>query len=293
MFKASYLVILFDKRPELSLTLNTILSSGNDYTDCSLVVWSNGPNSIKNELSYLNKFKKIGFSVDFYETTGNESLAKIYNYFIENYDSERYVLLDDDSTLNSDYLVGSMNSHPSYVSVPLIKHGGEIEGPILNGKVCTQLGPIPEEQRFVAIGSGLIIGKGLVKKVKQRYSELFDENFYLYAVDTTFFYRLFKIGANVDINVINGFEHSLSRLNKDSDPISGFRKKERTYAILLTALHYSKYPKLKIIKLLLVDLRKLILRTPTDLDLKASLFFVFDKKHYRCSNNKEVTKIEI
>ncbi|MFN1551714.1 glycosyltransferase family 2 protein [Vibrio natriegens] len=293
MFKTSYLVILFDKKPELSLTLNTILSSDNDYTDCSLVVWSNGPKSIKNELSYLNRFKEIGFSVDFYETTENESLAKIYNYFIDNYDSERYVLLDDDSTLNSDYLIDSMNSNPSFVSVPLIKHGGEIEGPILNGKICTQLGLIPEEQRFVAIGSGLIIGKDLVRKVKQSYSSLFDENFYLYAVDSTFFYRLFNIGANVDINVIDGFEHSLSRLNKDSDPISRFRKKERTYAILLTALHYSKYPKLKIIKLILIEFRKLILRTTTELDLRSSLFFILNRKHYRYSTNKDVTKIEL
>ncbi|WP_413691538.1 hypothetical protein [Psychromonas sp. KJ10-2] len=99
---------------------------------------------------------------------------------------------------------------------------------------------ITRKSKVVSIGSGLVIGRDVAAFVKKIYGDIFDERFYLYGVDTTFFLRVFNSNLSNRINIISGFQHSLSRLQKESNEVKKFRCIERSYDKGLTIRFYKK-----------------------------------------------------
>ncbi|MBB1356384.1 hypothetical protein H5072_20460, partial [Pseudoalteromonas sp. SR45-5] len=100
--KLAIVVLLFKKEISDSKTLSTLLESNLNFQNCKLTVWNNGPDELINK--NLEPFMLKGFEVEVIETVENESLAKIYNRFINKNIAQKYIILDDDTQLNDLYL---------------------------------------------------------------------------------------------------------------------------------------------------------------------------------------------
>ena len=123
--------------------------------------------------------------------------------------------------------------------MPIILANGKPQSPCANGVFSA--GPYSKNEYVTAIGSGIIISKEAANIVKKKYGNIFDENFALYGVDTSFFIRLNKLALTENLTSIPGFEHSLSRLEVESADIKLFRKLERSYDFGLTLRHYPSF----------------------------------------------------
>lgn len=281
MFETAILVLLYNKEITESNTINTLMESKAQYPNARLVIWNNGPQQLKSRDCTL--LQSLGYDVVLEETLNNESLAVIYNKFISGNRAEKYILLDDDSALNAEYILASSQSKPTDISMPLISSEGKVETPHINGKPYSPETELTSNSKVITIGSGLVIGDDITDILKENYNDVFDERFYLYGVDTTFCLRIFNSKLANRINIISGFNHSLSRLEKEDLKTTKFRRLERSYDQGLTLKYY--YPLSKAIYILFqrsyhTSKRKLSMQ-PHDIDFlplfKAFLF----GKHYR------------
>lgn len=228
------MVLLYNKTVDLSTTLKLFKCMAID--NAKLIIWNNGPSSISLELEYLNENRWGG--VELIQTLDNKPLSYIYNQVIELYPAERYVFLDDDSQLTDKYLMAMASSNAG-VAVPAILSHGEYRSPTVSGKFTP--GPYQVTDKVIAIGSGIGVHHDIAQKIKIHYGDVFDSRFALYGVDTTFFLRLHQLGLSDQVEMIDGFEHSLSRLENESQAMSRFRQVERAYDLGLTIRHYTPW----------------------------------------------------
>lgn len=136
--------------------------------------------------------------------------------------------------------------------MPLIFKDNEIVNPCNHATPVSGLRLIEKEDYITTIGSGLVLGKNVIKRILQRHSTVFDERFYLYGVDTTFCYRLNDLNLFESILIISGFEHSLSRLEIEDSETLRFRQIERSKDLALRVRYYcSLQEKMKEIAMLL------------------------------------------
>lgn len=234
--KTVILILLYNKSISESETWLKLYKSSVDTSSVSLIVWNNGPSSISLELEYLNE-NRWG-SVELIQTLDNKPLSYIYNQVIERYPAERYVFLDDDSQLTETYLMAMASSNAG-VAVPAILSHGEYRSPTVSGKFTP--GPYQVTDKVIAIGSGIGVRHDIAQKIKNHYGDVFDSRFALYGVDTTFFLRLYQLGLSDQVEMIDGFEHNLSRLESESQAMSRFRQVERAYDLGLTIRHYTPW----------------------------------------------------
>jgi hypothetical protein len=237
MFETAILILLYNKGISSCKTINTLLESDIQYPNTKLVIWNNGPEQLKNR--DIGSLEGLGYDVDIEETLNNESLAVIYNRFLANYCADKYILLDDDSVLNAEYILASSGSKSSEISMPIISSEGKVQSPQIDGQPYCQEIELTLESKVITIGSGLVIGTDIVNNLKEDYNYVFDERFYLYGVDTTFCLRLFNSKLIKKIKIIPGFSHSLSRLSSESKAKSDFRMMERSYDLALTLRYYA------------------------------------------------------
>ncbi len=274
--KISILVTLYSCEILESETIRTLTSSDLDFKNVSLVIWNNGPSFLK--CNNLENLTACGFNnVELVETTENKSLSVIYNVFLNMSASDRFVFLDHDSTLNDSYLNDVLHCDDLNVAVPLIEMMGEVRSPTMKGEFRT--GPFADKDKFMAIGSGLVISAKVVQLMEQEFNQVFDERFYLYGVDTTFFFRVRKADLSHLVNLVSAFGHSLSRLEKESLATTEFRRVERSYDLGLRLRFYfsqSKYLLWFFVKVLVK--RSLGLNT---LSVKSIFKAVVFGRHYR------------
>jgi hypothetical protein len=230
-------------------------------------------------------FRGIGLDVDIQETINNESLAKIYNKFIKLVKSHKYVILDDDSHLNENYLELALDATECELCVPIITNKNKIEGPKCNGIIVSQIKKFDVDDKLMAIGSGMVIGNKVVSDIAAIYGSTFDERFYLYGVDYTFCHRVNQI-SSIDIRIIQGFEHSLSRLTDEASLVSEFRLKERSYDQGLQLRYYNPWWRsLHLAIHLLVDhIVKKLKKKKKSILLVDFLTAFIKGKHYRDNN---------
>ncbi|MDW2075371.1 hypothetical protein R7Z42_10145 [Vibrio sp. 1863] len=296
MLKCSYLVLLYGKKPSQSNTLETILSSQLRFDNCSITLWNNGPSSISNSLECIPKLEGLGFVVEVVETLENEAISKIYNEFISFRDSQKYVFLDDDSTLNDEYLSASLRLVDSEIGLPIIRSGSCISSPRENGIIRENIGLYEKEQEVMAIATGLVLGRNIIIEMLKKYNDVFDPRFYLYGVDTTFCFRINALKLAHKTRTIEGFEHSLSRLVAESKEASRFRRKERTYDTVLSSKFYF-FPNNKLrhykfmLRCALVYIYKIIFRKKQTIDILSLFRAIYSGKHYRDSENKLIERI--
>lgn len=279
--KTSILIVLYSCEITNSKTVQSLLSCNFKFDSSKLILWNNGPVSLKDK--NVNELAKLGFDIEIIETIHNESLAVIYNYCLDTFDSEKLVILDHDTMVNNCFLKVVFDVNNEYLCVPIIKMADEVKGPYVNKKIAVSAQQLDSESMVMAIGSGLIIGRSIADKLKKHYGSIFDERFYLYGVDSTFFHRInhLKIGGN--IKIIGALEHSLSRYEIEHEKITKFRLKERSYDFALQLRYY--YPVYKSCFLIVGTLFKSLYKKATNRKQSINVIdFIkafFIGKHYR------------
>jgi hypothetical protein len=283
MFDTAILILLYNKEINVSTTIHSLVNSEFQYAKARLVIWNNGPAPLK---SYdCTCIETLGYDVIIEETLNNESLAAIYNRFLDGNSAKKYILLDDDSDLNPEYVFASSKIKTTEVGMPMIFSQGVICAPTINNKPYTQDVKISIDDEILTIGSGLVIGEEILTKITQKYERVFDERFFLYGVDTSFCLRLFESKWTHIINVIPGFNHSLSRLQDENLEKSKFRRLERSYSAgLELRYYYSLYKALiSILDISLGTVKKIIFRQKHKINLFYFFKAILTGKHYRMS----------
>lgn len=281
MFDTAMLVLLYNKEINESCTIDSLVTAKAKHKNSKIIIWNNGPESLRERNTCF--LSALGYQVEIRETLNNESLAVIYNSFIDNVKANKYILLDDDSKLNDDYIEASEQCDESDIGMPLISSNGVIEAPFVNYVPYRMSMEIKPTDKIITIGSGLVIGSKIAAQVKAKYGDIFDERFYLYGVDSTFCLRLFALNITEKIKFIDGFNHSLSRLEKEDKSITEFRVKERSYDTGLTLRYY--YPLIKAVyslfRLTIIKIRNTFLNKTSTEKLTYLYKSFLTGKHYR------------
>lgn len=232
--KDSILVVLYNKRLIESTTLKTLQLE--KHSNLRLVIYNNGPILVEDNEGFLDTLKKIFNDVVFIQDISNKPLSKLYNDFLEQYESKRYYIFDDDTIIPEGYF--SESKDKSDITVPIIRTlSGDIVYPKVGSNVCIN-NEIKEDDFFYTIGSGLVIHETLLKKFSIFNMSLFDERYALYGVDVSIFRRILylkKMGEDIAISVDKELTHSLSRIDEKQN---SFRNKERLIDNVITLRHY-------------------------------------------------------
>ncbi|MEV3826268.1 hypothetical protein RI837_13780 [Aeromonas caviae] len=231
-YKLSILVVLYACHEDESKTLQSLNKCSVDER-VKIIIWNNGPKEIITAGNY-----------EVIQTIQNLPLSVIYNKFIESFDSERFVLFDHDSTIHQEYIDILLKACNEAIYLPVIYSNGEAIYPIYKDSFFSKKITINDDcelitpKMLMSIASGLSISATLVAKFKLLYGNVFDERFKFYGVDTSFFIRALKNNERFIIN--SSLNHSLSRLEKESEQRTLFRKKERLIdACLIFKNYYS------------------------------------------------------
>ncbi|WP_350432820.1 hypothetical protein ABIS04_05305 [Shewanella sp. H8] len=274
-----FTVVLYNKRVSNSSTVISLIKNFSQKCNSKLIIWNNG--------KLCCDFDGIDFEtieVELIDHRGNESLAKIYNTIIDGFNSDKYVFFDDDSNVNKQYLDDIFFANKFNTCIPIITAESNIISPtVLKGDL--KLGNIDNDTMLQGIGSGLVLSRYIIERIKVIQDLVFDERFYLYGVDTVFFNTLFSLKESTYITVIRGFEHDLSRLNNNNN--SYFRVKERSYAFGLYCRYYPSFINLK--NLLLLSI-KATYKNDELYNLKYVYKAIVSGKHYRNVNHETQIK---
>ena len=228
-----FIVLVYNKGIYESQSLKSLLIQKEHIPqESEIVIFNNGLNTFNTEDKIKFSQALLDFSsVSFIHGGKNESLAKIYNRVICDYDAKRYVFLDDDTVLNKDFL------HNTQVNVdlimPKIKSKGIAIYPFRRNYLVNTF-------KFITISSGLCISSDLLSKVKLKYGNCFDERFKLYGVDTSFCLRLCTLNQ-FSFSIKGTLEHSLSKFEKETKVVKNFRFRERTIADSLILRNYISF----------------------------------------------------
>lgn len=241
MLETAILVLLYNKEMKDSSTLNSLMKSTVQYSKAKIVIWNNGPKKL--DITACPELSHLGYQIEVVETISNDSLAVIYNRFIKANSAKKYILLDDDSELSEEFISASANSQPEHLSLPVITNNGKVQYPSIDRKRYSSKTTIKDHSRVTTIGSGLVIGINIVNALNQHYKSVFDERFYLYGVDTTFCLRVNESNQVKNIQLISGFDHSLSKLESESTKMNNFRRIERSYERGLKLRYYVPLPR--------------------------------------------------
>lgn len=274
-----FIIVLYNKKCSESITLkNLVMCSLNVDSIC--IVWNNGPQSIKVDAKEF--FSKTNIDYNLIETVENISLAKIYNRVMIQYEAKRYIILDDDSKISSHYFTALDSIAVNDVGMPVIYSNGVIVNPRINNIEYKPNQKIKDDDVITTIGSGLVIGENVALSLREKFSDVFDERFNLYGVDTSFCYRL-KHVYNANIKIISGFEHNLSRLNSCSDTLKVFRREERSNDVALQIRYYLSRKKWipMLTMIMLSSLKKAITNKPQQYNLITVLKVFIKGKHER------------
>ncbi|EMW0511514.1 hypothetical protein ACVD54_001570 [Enterobacter mori] len=232
-FRLAILVLLYNRKPSESTSFNSLDKALQELsTSCNnikICLWNNGPDKLSSNID----FKSPHYDTSVIETIQNESLSCIYNQFLEKYDSEKYLILDHDSLVSIEYLNQCLNESFEYMIPTIVTQHG-VQSPKVY-KLRSYIG----NETLLGIGSGICLSNEACNVIKGKFSTVFDERFYLYGVDSTFFLRLNKIGLAKKLKISkNTITHSLSKFEKEGVAIKKFREKERSYDQALTLRYY-------------------------------------------------------
>lgn len=227
------LVVLYNKNPADSITVLSLEKAlqklRTSYDEVRICLWNNGPRKIKIMRSSNSPY----YSFTVVETIGNESLSYIYNRFLEMFDSNKYLIMDHDSQISEGYLKECLIDPSEYI-IPTIVTPHGIQSPKIYN-----LKSYAKGSTLLGIGSGICLKQNACTDMQKHFGNVFDERFYLYGVDSTFFLRLNKVGNANKIKVSEeNLVHSLSKFEKEDSALKKFREKERSYDQALTLRYY-------------------------------------------------------
>lgn len=239
--KTAFLVVMYNREIHAAATIQALLNAAVFFNGSPLVIWNNGPQLLKNK--DCDDLIKKGFVVEIRETILNDALSVIYNSFMASVDADQYVILDHDSCVTNEYLSAVLELENTDIAIPVITSEGAVRSPHINGVFEGRA--FTNDDQLLAIGSGLVLNKSIKHFFKTKYKDIFDEHYYLYGVDFTFFYRAKSLRLIEKIKLIPGFEHSLSRLENETEELACFRRLERSYDFGMTLRYYPSKARIK------------------------------------------------
>lgn len=249
------LIVTYNCSLAESTTLQSLLQSDvSSLQSVRLTVWNNGP--ILYDEHEIQAFKQTmedrDIQTTLYNTTGNFSLSKIYNYWIIDTPATHYIILDHDDIFETDFFTKlHVAAQTSDVIVPILKELNiqEITSPTLREKRKSEdYFPTIEGaftgEKISALTSGLCISKTFIDKFTQVYPTVFNENFALYGIDICFFNSLtdfIHTAPNTPtLYICNTICHSQSEFTSESTQATHFRSLEHIYANSLIRIHSRK-----------------------------------------------------
>ncbi|MFM5019587.1 hypothetical protein ACEUDO_01240 [Aeromonas rivipollensis] len=202
MYNLCFCVVLYNKKISQSETLISLRKYATSLDKkIKIVVFNNGP-----QIQIAEDFPDF---ISVHQVLINGSLSKIYNKFIDLYQANKYVFLDDDTNITKDYLSDILNVDFK-VFMPKIKCQGIEHYPVVTSSGVQ------------TITSGLAISHVAIQEIKGINGFVFDESFDLYGIDTAFCYFINKKKYQYTISNVH-LEHQLSHMNGSSGE---FRRKE-------------------------------------------------------------------
>ena len=248
------LIVTYNCSLAESTTLQSLLQSDvSSLQSVRLTVWNNGP--ILYDEHEIQAFKQTmedrDIQTTLYNTTGNFSLSKIYNYWIIDTPATHYIILDHDDIFETDFFTKlHVAAQASDVIVPILKELNiqEVTSPTLRAQRKSEdYFPTTEGfftgEKISALTSGLCISKTFIDKFTQVYPTVFNENFALYRIDVCFFNDLtayLNTYGDIRIAICNTVYHSQSEYTQESAALVRFRALEHIYSGCLIRLHSRK-----------------------------------------------------
>jgi len=282
----SILVVTYNCSMERSQTIHSLLTSKVGFDGVRLCFWNNGPKEIPVPTDTLAALGEKGFEVTIKQTPWNAPLSWIYNFFIEKNPADRYVILDHDSILSEEYLQYIVENKDVFLGMPIVKIKGVPRYPRVKKRFS--IGPYFKEDEVRSLGSGLLISQEAIDIVKDSYGNAFDENFALYGVDFSFFYRVHRLGLDEKLQSVPSIEHSFSDFEEEAKEIKRFRRIERSYDFGLQLRHYPSFGR---VRKLMKQMIKSFLGKNKILITKALKAFI-QGRHERCKQARLHTLIE-
>ena len=236
MHDISLVVVLYGKELQDSKTLMSLLKF--EFKFNTLLVYNNGPSLLSADNTIVCMLKNRFEQVTVIEDITNAPLSKIYNYFLKKVKSNSYVILDDDTELNENYifmLIQNASKQEYDLVIPkIISFDARQYYPISNGVVIEKEGYIEGETNLLSISSGIVLNKSIFRKMLLNDNNIFDERYALYGVDTSFFKKITK-NPDVKICISSYLSHSLSRAESKDNY---FRRKERLIDLAISTRCY-------------------------------------------------------
>lgn len=239
-----FCVVLYKSEIQNSKTINTLLENIHylDKYKMILYIHNNGPKKININFSDFPKNLEVRYT----ESLNNSSLSSIYNKAINTTDSRYICLLDQDSELSLNYIkaISDFILSERNLLLPLIYAKGKIRCPRIYFK--SKKGIILNKEQKIqnklfprTVGSGIVLSGDLSKYLIQKYGSVFDERFYIYKVDTTFFYRVQSL-TKFNIDIKGYINHNMAGLEKEEHKSKKFRQTDTAAGWALQEKYYIK-----------------------------------------------------
>lgn len=229
----SVVIVLYNREVSDSQTIVSLLEHWSNREDLHLDIINNGPSLIDEVvLDIKGTFK-------YFQYLENRRLSSLYNEFLERNESEYYIILDDDSMLTEEYFHSleslKKQSPNADFALPKILSDGKCVYP---KKIDYNSKNISNKDGVMSISSGLVIRHRLVLQYIKQYGNVFDERFYLYGVDSSFFDRLMLLEQELFGCYVGSIVHSLSSHEEEPHNVKAFRSLERSNDFALSTRYY-------------------------------------------------------
>ena len=281
-------IILYNSDIKSSETIQSLLNTQKKNINLNIIIWNNGPKQLEiNECKEFESiFNKQNVQISIYENTNNIALSKIYNFFIIKENFDFFSILDQDSILASDFFQNILLNNTFDIIIPFIYSANwRTKEKSLCYPIYAQSEKLLDKATFEmgeieSIASGLTISHKLINYLFQTKTQIFNESYALYAIDTCFFIDLKKLNnTNFKGLCIGKINHSLNFNLHNKAQISPTRKLEMDYSKILNKLLYENKTSIKV---LLYILRKFVRKEYSlNVFLKLSRCLIA-KKHPRC-----------
>ncbi|MEQ9901001.1 hypothetical protein ABRP59_15385 [Pectobacterium punjabense] len=294
--KITSIVIIYNSTLDDSDTLRSILASQTKNIKLDILIWNNGPSILNEEdiQRFLFSCQKKGIGAKIFQDIRNLSLAKIYNFFIEENEFNFITILDQDSILPKDFFIRLNTVGDSDVIVPrIIANKDDKYVQCYPHVYDTPDIMIPEgniQCHIESAMSGITISKNAVDKIRSFRGYVFEEKLAFYGIDNDLF-RTIKTMENYKLSLccLNEIHHSLSVLDP-KEVQSDFRIMETIYFKYFIRCEYQKKG---VTSTMFIVLRDVLRGKITVKNMINIILFLITKKHprskYFISKNKKPT----
>lgn len=232
MCRTMLVVVLYDKIYKDSLTLNSLKSRG--FSDVDLMIVNHGHNPVEFDKTFIHTLGFFVKNIVLKEFLDGRSLSDICNWIINDYSEyERFVFFDDDSMVAKRFIKNLNFYYKNDVDlqIPHIrgKSDRKIHYPVIDDSVFKSDDGVKIHHRKAlrSLGTGLVIYRSLINKIKATEMDVFDSRFTLRENDCCFFTYFDSVKlkkTEITIQVVNTVVHSLFRANLPTNKLRAIER---------------------------------------------------------------------